>query len=47
MKSKKIIYLYKGMNKFKISWQLRCNLVKAEDDDVHADSHSVLNSLKI
>jgi hypothetical protein len=41
-KNKNIGDLYRGINKFKRSYQLRNNLVKDENGDLLADSH-ILN----
>jgi hypothetical protein len=38
-----IMGLYKGMNEFKTSYQSKNNLVKDENGDLVADSHSSLN----
>jgi hypothetical protein len=38
--------LYRGVNDFKRDYQPRSNLVKDENGDLLADSHSILNSWK-
>jgi hypothetical protein len=38
--------LYRGINYFKKGYQPLINLVKNEDGDLIADSHSILNKLK-
>jgi hypothetical protein len=40
------IDLYRGINKFKRSYQPRSNLLKEENGDLLADSHNILNWLK-
>jgi hypothetical protein len=42
-KNKNIRDLYKGINGFKRSYQPRNNVVKDENGDLLADSHSILN----
>jgi hypothetical protein len=41
-KNKNIRDLYKGINEFKSSYQLRNNLEKDETGDLFADSHNIL-----
>jgi hypothetical protein len=41
-KNKNIRHLYRGINKFKRGYQPRNNLVKDENVDLLADSHSIL-----
>jgi hypothetical protein len=38
--------LYRGINEFKKGYQPRAKMVKAENGDLLADSHSVLNRWK-
>jgi hypothetical protein len=45
-KNKNIRDLYRGINKFKNSYQLRCILVNDENGSLLVDSHSVLNKQK-
>jgi hypothetical protein len=45
-KNKNIRDLYRGINKFKKGYQPRTNMVKAENGDLLADSHSILNRWK-
>jgi hypothetical protein len=45
-KDKNIRDLYRGINGFKRSYQPRNNLVKDENGDLLADSHSILNRWK-
>jgi hypothetical protein len=45
-KNKKIRDLYRGIYEFKRGYQLRNNLVKDENGDLLADSHSILNRWK-
>jgi hypothetical protein len=45
-KNKNIRNLYRGMNEFKRGYQPRNNLVKDENGDLLADSHSILNRWK-
>jgi hypothetical protein len=45
-KNKNIIDLYRGINDFKRGQQPRSNLVKAENGDLLADSHNILNRWK-
>jgi hypothetical protein len=45
-KNKIVKDLYRGINEFKKDYQPRCNLVKDENGDLLADSHSVLNMWK-
>jgi hypothetical protein len=45
-KNKNIRDLYRGINKFKKSYQPRTNMVKEENGDLLADSHSILNKWK-
>jgi hypothetical protein len=45
-KNKNIRHLYRGINEFNRSYQLRNNLVKDENDDLLVDSHSILNRWK-
>jgi hypothetical protein len=42
-KSKNIADHYRGINEFKRAYQPRNNLVKDENGDLLADSHSILN----
>jgi hypothetical protein len=42
-KNKNIRHLYRGINEFKKGYHPRTNMVKAENDDLLADSHSILN----
>jgi hypothetical protein len=42
-KNKNIIDLYRGINEFKRGYQPRSNLVKDENGDLLADSHSALS----
>jgi hypothetical protein len=44
--NKNIRDLYKGINEFKRGYQPRSNLVKDENGDQLADSHSILNRWK-
>jgi hypothetical protein len=44
--SKKIRYLYKGINEFKRGYQPRSILVKNESGDLLAESHNILNRSK-
>jgi hypothetical protein len=46
-KNKNIIHLYRGINEFKRGYQPINNIVKDEDCDMLADSHNILNRLKI
>jgi hypothetical protein len=46
-KNKNIIDLYRGISEFKRGYQTRSKLVKDENGDLLADSHSILNSWKI
>jgi hypothetical protein len=46
-KNKNIRGLYRGMKEFKRGYQPRSNLVKNENGDLLADSHSILNKWKI
>jgi hypothetical protein len=46
-KNKNIRDLYKGIIGFKKGYQPRNNLVKDENGDLLADSHNILNSLKM
>jgi hypothetical protein len=41
-----MIELYRGIDEFKRGYQLRNNLVKDENGDLFADSHSVFNRWK-
>ena len=41
-KIKNIRDLYRGINDFKKGYQLRCNIVNDEKDDLVADSHSIV-----
>jgi hypothetical protein len=45
-KNKNIRDLYRGINEFKRGYQPRNNLVKDENSDLLADSHSILSSWK-
>jgi hypothetical protein len=45
-KNKNIRDLYRGINEFKKGYQPRNNLVKNENGDLLADSHSILNRWK-
>jgi hypothetical protein len=45
-KNKNIRDLYRGVDDFKRSYQPRSNLVKVENGDLLADSHSILNRWK-
>jgi hypothetical protein len=45
-KNKKIRDLYRGIKEFKRGYQPRNNLVKDENGDLLADSHSILNRWK-
>jgi hypothetical protein len=45
-KNKNIRDLYRGINEFKKGFQLRTNMAKAENGDLLADSHSILNRWK-
>jgi hypothetical protein len=45
-KNKNIRDLYRGINTFKRAYQPRNNLVKDENGNLLADSHSILNVLK-
>jgi hypothetical protein len=45
-KNKNIKYMYRGTNDFKRGYQPRNNLVKDENGDLLADSHSILNGWK-
>jgi hypothetical protein len=45
-KNKNIRSLYRGTNEFKMGYQPRTNLVKDENGDVLADSHSILKRLR-
>jgi hypothetical protein len=45
-KNKNIGDLYRGINEFKRGYQPRSNLVKDENGDLLADSHSILNLWK-
>jgi hypothetical protein len=38
--------LYRGLNEFKKGYLPRTNMVKAENGDLLADSHSILNRWK-
>jgi hypothetical protein len=42
-KNKNIRDLYSGINEFKKGYQPRTNMVKEENGDLLADSHSILN----
>jgi hypothetical protein len=42
-KNKNIRDLYRSINEFKKGYQPRTNMVKAENGDLLADSHSILN----
>jgi hypothetical protein len=46
-KNKNIRDLYRGINEFKRGYQPRNNLVKDENGDLLAVSHSILNRWKI
>jgi hypothetical protein len=43
-KNKNIRALYRGINELKKGYQPRTNMVKAENGDLLADSHSILNN---
>jgi hypothetical protein len=45
-KNKNIRDLYRGINEFKMSYQLRTNIIKEKNGDLLADSHSILNRWK-
>jgi hypothetical protein len=45
-KNKNIRYLYRGISEFKRGYQPRNNLVKDENGDPLANSHSILNRWK-
>jgi hypothetical protein len=45
-KNKNIWDLHRGINEFKKGYQLRTNIVKDENGDLLADSHSILNRWK-
>jgi hypothetical protein len=45
-KNKNIRDLYRGINEFKKGYQPRTNMVKEENGDLLADSHSILNRWK-
>jgi hypothetical protein len=45
-KNKSIRDLCRGINEFKKGYQPRTNMVKAENGDLLADSHSILNRWK-
>jgi hypothetical protein len=45
-KNKNIRYMYTGTNEFKKCNQPRTNIVKEENGDLLADSHSILNRWK-
>ncbi|KAJ4446470.1 hypothetical protein ANN_13166 [Periplaneta americana] len=45
-KNKNIGYLYKGLKEFKNGYQARVNVIKDENRDLLADSHSILNRWK-
>jgi hypothetical protein len=45
-KNKNIRDLYRGINEFKKGYQPRTKMVKAENGDLLADSHSILNRWK-
>jgi hypothetical protein len=45
-KNKNISELHRGVNEFKRVYQPRSNLVKDENGDLLADSHSILNMWK-
>jgi hypothetical protein len=45
-KNKNIRDLYRGVNEFKKGYQPRTNMVKEENGDLLADSHSILNRWK-
>jgi hypothetical protein len=45
-KNKNIRDLYKGINKFKVGYQRRNNLVMDENGDLLADFHNILNRWK-
>ena len=40
---KNIRVLYRGINDFKKGYQTRCNIVKDENGDLVADSHSIVD----
>jgi hypothetical protein len=44
-KNKNIRDLYRGINEFKKVYLPRTNMLKAENGDLLADSHSILNRL--
>jgi hypothetical protein len=46
-KNKNSTDLYRGINEFKKGYQPRTNVVKDENDDLLADSHSILNRWKL